>query len=80
MFDHCKERLFLMSDNVTMPQADTPKSFAELRPIALRLALQLPDNRPDAEVVVGLLADLIEWVHPRDFSSDRRIRERRGDD
>jgi hypothetical protein len=58
-----------MSETATMPQADTPKSFAELRPIAMRLALQLPDNRPDAEVVVGLLADLIEWVYPRDCSA-----------
>ncbi|RTL81886.1 MAG: hypothetical protein EKK29_17185 [Hyphomicrobiales bacterium] len=67
-----------MSDNATMTETDTPKSFAELRIIALRLAQQLPENREDANAVAGLLCDLVEWLHPRDFSSDKRIMEMRG--
>lgn len=61
-----------MSDtDLSKFEAQISKSFAELRPIAMRLALQLPNNRADAEIVVGLLADLIEWVHPRGYSGER---------
>jgi hypothetical protein len=69
-----------MSENATMPEMDTPKSFAELRQIALRIAQQLPENPEDANAVAGLLCDLVEWLHPRDFSSDKRIMERHGND
>ncbi|GLI92983.1 hypothetical protein LMG27198_19750 [Methylocystis echinoides] len=42
----------------------TPETWAERRACAMRLAAQLPDNRDDAESVVGLLCDLLEWLHP----------------
>lgn len=36
----------------------------KLRRKALKIAKRLPKNRADAEIVVGLLADLVDWVHP----------------
>jgi hypothetical protein len=69
-----------MSDQATMTETDTPNSFAELRQIALRIAQQLPENPGDANAVAGLLCDLVDWLHPRDFSADKRIAERRGND
>jgi hypothetical protein len=35
-----------------------------LREKAIELAAHLPKNREDAEIVVGLLSDLIEWIYP----------------
>jgi hypothetical protein len=49
-----------------------------LRRKAVKIARRLPKKREDAEIVVALLADLIEWVHPLetrrggfDFSKSR---------
>jgi hypothetical protein len=69
-----------MSENATITETYAPKSFDELRRIALRIAQQLPENPDDANAVAGLLCDLVDWLHPRDFSSDKRIAERRGND
>ncbi|WP_363347164.1 hypothetical protein [Methylocystis echinoides] len=68
-----------MSD-ATITETHAPKSFAELRQITLRIAQQLPENPDDANAVAGLLCDLVEWLHPRDFSADKRSMERRGND
>jgi hypothetical protein len=40
-----------MSENATMTETDTPRSFAELKQIALRIAQQLPENPEDANIV-----------------------------
>ncbi|CAJ0854253.1 hypothetical protein AMST5_00721 [freshwater sediment metagenome] len=53
----------------------TPETLAngsERRACAMRLAAQLPDNRDDAESVVGLLCDLLEWLHPGASLTERR--------
>lgn len=36
----------------------------KLRRKALKIARRLPKDRGDAEIVVGLLSDLIDWVQP----------------
>lgn len=45
-------------------EVNASKSFAELRSLAMRLAAQLPDTQDEAECVVGLLCDLLQWLHP----------------
>lgn len=52
-----------------------PEAWAngsERRALAMRLAAQLPDNRDDAESVVGLLCDLLDWLHPGASLTDSR--------
>lgn len=38
----------------------------KLRQKAVKIARKLPKDRNDAEIVVGLLADLVDWIHPID--------------
>lgn len=51
-------------DAETITTPETLANWSERRACAMRLAAQLPDNRDDAESVVGLLCDLLDWLHP----------------
>ena len=42
----------------------------KLRRKAVKIAKQLPKDRNDAEVVVGLLGDLVDWIHPVETRRD----------
>jgi hypothetical protein len=45
----------------------------ELRQWAVRLAADLPKSKREAEVVAGLLCDLVDWLYPT--SQDADVRE-----
>ncbi len=42
----------------------------ELRHWAVRMAADLPKNKSEAEVVAGLLCDLVDWRYPTSQDTD----------